>query len=314
LILVALAAPAAHALELPLQRRAARVTVRAEDGLGALAAKLAARVARDLERIEADLPDLPHVPQVEVRLVRHMEDIAAVAPAGRGAPPWAAGTAYPDLFVVVVAARARSGDLLDVERTLTHELAHVVLGRALGDAPVPRWLTEGFAYLYSSDISVARASTLFGALIGGRLLPLSQLDLGFPPEENEAALAYAESYDFVTFLARRGRWSDERDDGDPTAFRLFLEELAARHDLEAACERAFGRRLIDVEAEWYESLRSRYLLFPTELGGAALWASGGVLLVLGWRRRRRMARERLAQWEKEEREQDEHEQDEPPTG
>ena len=32
---------------------------------------------------------------------------------------------------------------------------------------VPRWLTEGFAYLHSSDFSWARATTLMGAVICG---------------------------------------------------------------------------------------------------------------------------------------------------
>jgi hypothetical protein len=295
-----LARPAA-ALELPIVSSEGRVTVRAEAGLERLARRLQAQAPRDLARLEADLDGLPRLGAVEVRAVKRMEDVGRAAPAGIGAPAWAAGTAYPGYGVVVVAARGRSGELLDPERTLTHELAHLALDRALGGGTrVPRWLTEGFAYLHSSDVSLARYATLVGAVIGGKLHPLWKLDSVFPEREDEASLAYAQSYDFVAYLARRGRWSDERDDGDRSAFRHFLGELAAGAALDEAARTAFGRRLVDLEAEWLESLRSRYFLYPLAFGGSLVWTMGAILLVMGWRRRRRQGRRTLARWTSEE--------------
>jgi hypothetical protein len=266
------------------------VVVRAEAGLERQARRAAEQAPHDLRRIEADLAG-PHLDGVEIRLVKHMEDIAAAAPAGRGAPGWAVGTAYPDDGVVVVAHRGRNGELLDAERTLTHELAHLALDRYLGHGRVPRWLTEGFAYLHSSDVSTARYATLVGAAIGGHLMRLWELEYAFPAREDEADLAYAQSYDFVAFLAHRGKWQ---------GFRRFLGELAGGASLDDAAQTAFGRRLVDLEKEWLESLRDRYFLLPFAMGGAALWALGAVLLVLGWWRRRRQARATLERWEVEE--------------
>src|SRR5262249_30893750 len=128
-----------------------RATVVAQDGLASQAARAADIAPTALAAIEADLAHLPRVDRVEVRLVRHAEDIAAAAPPGRGAPAWAVGTAYPEEGVVVVAMRGRDGAVLDWERTLVHELAHMALDRALGGR-TPRWLTEGFAYLHSADL------------------------------------------------------------------------------------------------------------------------------------------------------------------
>jgi hypothetical protein len=215
------------------------------------------------------------------------------------------GTAYPREGVVVVAARSRRGELLDMEQILVHELAHMALDRALGVGAVPRWLTEGFAYLHSSDTSFARAQTLIGATFSGRLIPILELEDSFPAGEDEAALAYAESYDFVAFLARRGRWADERDDakGDRTraAFRQFLSELGHGVPLDSAARAAFGRGLLELEKEWLSGLRERYLWLPIGLTATFGWVLGAGLLVLGWRRRRRQARARLAAWEAEER-------------
>jgi hypothetical protein len=286
------------------------VTVRAERGLEAMAARLADAAAGDVRRIGADLAGLPGLDGVEVRLVKHSADIASVAPAGHGAPPWAVGTAYTEEGVVVVAARGRDGDLLDARRTLTHELAHLALARALGGRE-PRWLTEGFAYLHSSDISLARYATLVGATLSGRLMRLAEIEVSFPAREDEAHLAYAQSYDFVAWLAHRGRWPDELDDGNRDAFRRFLAEIGAGRSPDAASRAAFGIRLVDLEAEWLASLKSRYFLVPVGLVGGLVWVLGAALLVIGWWRRRRQARRTMARWETED---SLAQKDDPPRG
>lgn len=293
---VATAAPAAAEPLLSARVERGRVAIHAEEGLAAQARKLAPAAERHLDAIEADLAGLPRVDRVEVRLVRHQEDVAAVAPPGHGAPEWAAGTAYPDEGVVVVAARGRNGELYDMDKTLAHELAHLALARALGRERVPRWLTEGFAYLHSSDASFARAQTLFSAVIRGRVIPLLELERSFPAREDEVALAYAESYDFVAFLARRGSRQDDRDDGDREAFREFLAALARGASLDGAALEAYSRSMAQLEAEWFDSLRTRYLWYPIGALGALFWVVGGLLLFLGWLRRRRQNRRRLAEW------------------
>jgi peptidase MA superfamily protein len=273
-----------------------RLEVRAEAGLERAAARAAPRGARALDDAETDLPGLPRVERVEVRLVRHAEALADAAPPGRGAPAWAVGTAYPDEGVVVVAMRGRDGSLLDADRTLAHELAHLALRRALGAADAPRWLDEGFAYLHSSDFSLARAETLFGAVMRGKVLPLEALETAFPAREDEAALAYAEAYDFVVFLAQQGI--------DRAPFQVFLRALAGGAGLRPACRIAFGRSLDDLEREWSGSLRGRYLWFPVGVGSLVLWVFGALLLCLAWLRRRRAGRRTLRRWEIEEAAQD----------
>jgi hypothetical protein len=280
----------AGAIELGVTIEGPRVTVRAEVGLERQAREAAAEAPKHLAEIEADLDGLPRVQHVEVRLVKHAEDIADAAPPGRGAPEWAVGTAYPDAGVVVVAARGRGGELLDMDRTLSHELAHMALDKTFGENPVPRWLTEGFAYLHSSDFSLARAATLTGAVIGRKLVPLWQLEHAFPAREDEAALAYAESYDFVAWAASH----------DPWGYRRFLAVLSTGVTLDEASRQSFGRRWVDIQDEWLASLRDRYLWTFVGAGAALLWVFGAVLLVLGWWRRRKQARATLRRWELEE--------------
>jgi hypothetical protein len=282
--------PAAHA---------GRITVIAEPGLGGVARQLAGSAEQALDRIAADLPDLPVPRAIEVRLVRDAADLAAVAPGGRGAPAWAVGVAYPDLGVISVATR-RGAQLVDPQATLRHELAHAALGAALGDH-APHWLHEGFANQHAGEWSWERTETLAGMAWAGGIIPLDQLDETFPRDEQPANRAYAESYDFVGFLSRRGRWEDPSDDGDRWPFRRFLREVGQGTDLDTAARHQFGKPLHPLFDEWRSDLSSRYMMVPVGLLGLAVWVLCALLLALAYLRRRRQNRRRLAQWDLEER-------------
>ncbi|HET7500032.1 MAG TPA: hypothetical protein VFK02_03490 [Kofleriaceae bacterium] len=297
LALAAWARPAAAAPRLEPVARAGRVSVLAEPGLDGLARDLASSAERELDRIAADLLDLPAPRAIEVRLVHDANDLPAIAPAGRGAPAWAIGVAYPDLGIISLATR-RGPNLGDPQTTLRHELAHVALGVALGDR-APHWLHEGFAYQHAGEWSWERTETLAGMAWAGGIIPLDQLDQTFPEGEQPAHRAYAESYDFVGYLSRRGRWEDPSDDGDRWPFRRFLRELGHGSDLDAAAYGAFGKPLRGLFEEWRSDLGNRYMLAPMGLFGLAVWVVCAILLSLAWWRRRRQNRRRLAQWELE---------------
>jgi hypothetical protein len=183
--------------------------------------------------------------------------------------------------------------------TLRHELAHLALGAALGQR-APRWLHEGFAYQHSPEYSRERVETLAGMAWFGGAIPLRELDVSFPADELPAHRAYAESYDFVGFLANRGRWEDRDDDGDRFPFRRFLYEIGNGATVDAAAVRAYGRPIQGLFEEWQQDLARRYRLMPIGLIGFAAWMFVALLLVLAWRRRRKMAKTKLAQWENDE--------------
>ena len=96
------ARPAAAAPELVLAAHRGRITVRAERGLESTARELAESADAAMVRISADLVGLSMPRAIEVRLVRDSKDLDDVAPAGRGAPTWAIGVAYPDLGIISV--------------------------------------------------------------------------------------------------------------------------------------------------------------------------------------------------------------------
>ena len=291
--------PVAAAPLLEPAARSGRITVLAEPGLERVAQQLADSAERELDRIAADLLDLPTPRAIEVRLIREASQLPEVAPDGRGAPAWAIGVAYPDLGVISVAMR-RGAQMEDPATTLRHELAHIALGAALGPR-APHWLHEGFAYQHSGEWSWERTETLAGMAWAHSIIELDRLDATFPQEEMPANRAYAESYDFVGYLSRRGRWEDTSDDGDRWPFRRFLRSLGRGESLDSAATSAFGKPIHALFEEWRADLGSRYFLAPIGVLGAILWIACAVLLGLAWWRRRRQNRRRLEQWDLEDR-------------
>lgn len=278
--------------------RVGRVVVRFPAGMDRLARRLAEAAERALARAATDLEGLPAPGPIEVRLVDQASALPRVAPNQRGAPPYAVGVAYPDLGVVTIAQR-RAHEVLDAEATLRHELAHIALGVALGP-DVPRWLHEGFAYQHSAEWSWDRTETLAGMVWFHSIIPLEQLDASFPAQELATHRAYAQSYDFVGFLSRRGRWADNADDGERFPFRRFLGLLSAGKSLDEAAIGAFGRPVKALFGEWQDDLTNRLMFAPVGVFMAGLWLLATVLLVLAWRRRRRQARDTLRRWSDEE--------------
>jgi hypothetical protein len=281
-----------------------RVTVTAEPGLGSVARQLQLAADDALARIGDDLTDLPQPSEIRVEVVRDSASLGKIEPS-RGAPPWAIGIAYPDLAEIGIALR-RGADVEDPQTTLRHELAHVALGAALAHAtvPVPHWLHEGFAYQHSGEWSMDRAETLAGMAWFHGVIPIEELDRSFPAEESPAQRAYAESYDFVGYLSRRGRWEDTDDDGDRWPFRRFLAEIGHGATLDAAAMHQFGKPISALFDEWRDDLQHRYFTAPIGLFGLALWIACALLLSFAYWRRRRINRRRVAQWERDERARD----------
>ncbi len=301
-LILALVSPVIAAPRLHPMAHDGRVSVLAEDGLEPQARALADSAEDALTKIRADLVDLPVPNHIEVRLVRDAADLAGVAPAGRGAPAWAVGVAYPDLGVISIALR-RGATIVDAESTLKHELGHIALGVALGDK-APHWLHEGFAYQHAGEWSWDRMETLAGMAWFGGIVPIEDLDRSFPAEELPAHRAYAQSYDFVGYLSRRGRYEDKNDDGDRWPFRRFLTIVGQTGDMNAAAKTAFGRPLHELFEEWREDLTSRYMLAPIGLFGLALWILCALLLVIAWIRKKRHNSKRMTKWDEDEKRED----------
>lgn len=229
---------------------------------------------------------------LEVRIARTFKEMAMLAPKEAPPPSYAVGVAYARLRLVILSLESPiPSEYPNLPEVFRHELAHIALHDAVGARPIPRWFNEGYAVHASGESSINRAKTLWSATLAERLLPLSQLDRGFPADSAEVSIAYAQSADFVRFLLRRQ---------DRQRFASLITRLSSGESFESAMADAYASDLRKLEFQWREEIKKRYSYVPMFLGGGLLWVGAFVVVGIGWYRRRLDYRKTMERWAREE--------------
>jgi hypothetical protein len=250
---------------------------------------------KDAEAIKtrfADVLGQDVLNRVEVRITPTFEDMAKLAPIGAPPPNYASGVAYPKLHLVLISMLApRGADATDLDAVFRHELAHIALEDAVLGQHVPAWFNEGLAIGLADENTMDRKKVLFNATVSNTLLPLADLDRGFPHDHFEVNIAYAESADFLNFLMART---------DLVRFASMLQRVRDGQAFERALADAYGSDLRKLEFQWRSDVERRYSIIPLLAGGSLLWV--GVIGALGWgyAKKRRRAKAILARWAEEE--------------
>jgi len=191
------------------------------------------------EIIPASLDD-----PVNVYIYSNVEDLKGALE--MGGLEWARGHANPDLGVVLVAIAPGTGQFIEMETKIPHELAHLAMYRALshGYARQPAWLLEGFASTMELHPNPDYAQALQIASRNDSLLSFEELCASFPADAGNAFLAYAQSQSFVSYIRSTyggsglGRLTDSYADG-------FSCELGVTN--------ALGTSLGQLEGRWRET-------------------------------------------------------------
>ena len=254
-----------------------------------------APLLRDAEENKAKLTDelaQPVLAHVELRIARTPEEMATLAPAEAPPPEYASGVAYPSLHLVLLTLSAPgSNEGVNLDEVFRHELSHIALEDAVLGQHVPRWFNEGLAVYQSGEDSMVRSRTLWDATLSKTVLPLADLDRGFPNDHYEVSIAYAESADFVRFLLRTS---------DQERFAALIERTKGGQPFDRALGDAYGSDLKKLEFQWREQLSKRYTLIPVLAGGSLVWVFVIGALVYGFVKKRRRAKTILERWGKEE--------------
>ena len=206
---------------------------------------------------------------------------------------WVTGFAIPMKRKIVM----RSPSLAKTSReqfikTLKHEISHLVLHHAVGKNHqlLPRWFDEGMAMLNARQWEWLDSWAVFRMVIFSEPIPFSKLRDKFPSGASDARLAYAQSYNFCRFL-------------QTTLKRRRVEALIAGMregvPLESQLERLFGVPFERIQKAWYEGVRDKYGVYPLLTSAGIFWFLVTLLMIIAYMRKRRRARERLAEMEAE---------------
>jgi len=234
--------------------------------------------------------------QIKVIIASSAADLVEAVPSGRRVPGWAVGTAFPDKKLILIKSpKLIIGGQPYFERVFIHELAHVALEEALGTHRVPRWLHEGFAIREAGEWSISRGTILTRAVLSGSLIPLWRLTEGFPVDEQEVKLAYAESADLVGYLF---------DTYGNEGFQAIVRAMAGGYEFDRALRTALSISIYELEKGWRRHLKRRYSWVPIITSSLTLWGIFSLVLIAGYLRKRRTAKEKMELWEKEEYEED----------
>jgi hypothetical protein len=201
------------------------------------------------------------------------------SPLAKSVPPWVSG--YTDgVSNVVVLLPERTPSYPDggLEEVLAHEVAHVLITRASGGRPVPRWFNEGLAMLAARRWRFRDESQLALALLRGDKVPLWKLDDLFHGGRWQVERAYALSGALVQDLL------DRYGTGLPAAV---LSRLRDGLPFDEAFRRTTGASLFDVgEAFWArQTVWKRWL--PVLTSTAVLWLAITLLAIVAALKRRR---------------------------
>lgn len=251
------------------------------------------RRGNHMRAIEVEL-GVPVVRRIVVRVARNPDEMRLLAPVGLPPPPYAEGVAYPELGIVLLALTGPNPAVpVDVPNVFVHELSHVALHRAVGRRPIPRWFSEGIAIHQAHERRLERARTLLDAYGDGSLMRMRELDRGFAsPDERVVSIAYAQSASLVAFMLSetRGRSKLQR----------LIRELGVGKPFDVAVDEAYYTPLDALDRAWRKRLAERYSILPYLAGGTTIWVFATIAIALGYARKRREAKARLARMGEEE--------------
>lgn len=222
--------------------------------------------------------------RIDVYIVRSQEEFDELT--GGHNDPWIIGRALPSALRVVVKPMGPQR----LPGLLAHELAHVMLDVAMGEAAtnLPRWLHEGIAKYAARDFEPGDREVIAHAAAAGKLLGIDDLEAAFQGDREQIALAYAQSYALVEYLAEI----------EPArGLRPLLEQIARGRETRLALGLAYGRPVPQIEAEWHEMMRRESVpvlappLVDTLVG--ALFVLAFALAALVARRRSAAIRRRM---------------------
>src|SRR5687768_18068409 len=213
------------------------------------------------------------------------------SPLARQAPPPIAGFAAMDEnLIVLFPARSPAYPHDTLEDVLHHEVAHVLISRAAGGAPLPLWFHEGLAVLAERTWRFEDDARLLRELVLVSRTPLDRLDALFAADGASRARAYTLAAAFVRDInGRHGA----------NAAANILRRVDGGDTFERAFAQATGESVSAAEIAFWDRHRFWTSIGPFLTTQTALWMIVTIIGLYAIIRRRQQRAAQRARWEEQ---------------
>ena len=246
--------------------------------------RLMPRAQRSMDSLSERLA-LPKVERIDIWLISDLDHYYDWNELPSRAPEWAVGLSLVNKRTILVKhGVGKDGALVDLNKTLDHELAHVAVDLARQGHHLPLWFNEGFAQWHAQEWTL-ESGELVARSAGSRvLLPMESLDRSFPDHQNTTSLAYAQSHHFVRHLVHL--YGEQ-------IWPKIMTSVRDGETFSVAFSLATGDDFENVQRRWFMALTQNSSPLSVFADGTLLFFGASVLFVVAWGVRRRRARRKF---------------------
>ncbi len=189
----------------------------------------------------------------------------------RGALPpdvheWVGGIAFPPLNEASIVVDSVNADTLI--RDMPHELTHLVFHQLTEHGILaPLWFDEGMAVYNQTYHEPEMKRILNHALTTHKLLRLSTLAYNFPADSDAAYLAYAQSWNIISYMYSTF--------GQAKMAKLITLMQGTHGEFQQDVQQALGEDQVHLENQWRLQLNQPAVLTPADMAQATPQSASG---------------------------------------
>jgi Peptidase MA superfamily len=177
-----------------------------------------------------------------------------------GTYEWVGGIAFPTLDEASIVVAGISD--LTLKRDMPHELTHLIFHQLIKDGEnsgvfAPIWFDEGLAVYNQGIHEPDMQNRLDQALATKSLLRLSDISDNFPADAGKAYLAYAQSWNLITYMFNTF--------GQTKMDRLIQDMDNPQNDFDQDLTQALGLDEVHLENQWRLSNMQPGILTPDQI-------------------------------------------------
>lgn len=169
---------------------------------------------------------------------------------------WIVGKATPEIGVMMVPISNRNQVTQDLQQRLPHELAHLLLFRAAGDAyaQFPAWMDEGFATQFERPVNSNYAQSLATVNNSTQLIPFREMCVNLPVQPPEMSLrGYAQSHAVIGYLLEQ-----KPNEKGQNGIEAVLEQVLAGESCIDAIEKGLGKSGDALAEDWVSQTQPQF--------------------------------------------------------